>query len=90
MAAENYQKCLAMILHHEGGYVTHPKDPGGMTNLGVTKRVQEEWVGYAVSENTMQNLTNEDVSPIYKKIIGIESREINCQLDQIYVYLTLV
>ena len=36
MAAENYQKCLEMILHHEGGYVNHPKDPGGETNLGVT------------------------------------------------------
>ena len=67
MAAENYEKCLAMILHHEGGYVNHPKDPGGMTNLGVTKRVYEDWVGYSVSEHTMQNLTEEDVAPIYKK-----------------------
>ena len=31
---ENYDKCLEMILHHEGGYVNHPKDPGGETNLG--------------------------------------------------------
>ena len=38
---ENYDKCLEMILHHEGGYVNHPKDPGGETNLGVTKRVYE-------------------------------------------------
>lgn len=67
MAAENWTKSLEAILHHEGGYVNHPKDPGGMTNLGVTKRVYEEWVGYSVSENTMQNLSNEDVSPIYKK-----------------------
>ena len=43
MAAENYQKCLEAILHHEGGYVNHPKDPGGETNLGMTKRVYEEW-----------------------------------------------
>ena len=34
----NYDKCLETILHHEGGYVNHPKDPGGETNLGVTKR----------------------------------------------------
>ena len=27
-----------------GGYVNHPKDPGGETNLGVTKRVYESWV----------------------------------------------
>ena len=67
MATENYQSCLEMILHHEGGYVNHPKDPGGITNLGVTKRVYEEWVGYSVSEHTMQNLTEEDVAQIYRK-----------------------
>ena len=83
MAAENYQKCLAMILHHEGGYVNHPKDPGGMTNLGVTKRVYEDWVGYSVSEHTMQNLTEEDVAPIYKKNYWdrIKADELSSGLD---------
>lgn len=59
----NYQKCLETILHHEGGYVNHPKDPGGETNLGVTKRVYEEWGG----TKDMKDLTVEDVAPIYKK-----------------------
>ena len=45
MANSNYNACLEIILHHEGGYVNHPKDPGGETNLGVTKRVYEEWGG---------------------------------------------
>ena len=60
---ENYQKCIETILHHEGGYVNHPKDPGGETNLGVTKRVYEEWGG----TKDMKDLTVEDVAPIYKK-----------------------
>ena len=34
-----------MLLHHEGGFVNHPKDPGGMTNLGVTKAVYDKWIG---------------------------------------------
>ena len=59
----NYDKCLETILHHEGGYVNHPKDPGGETNLGVTKRVYEEWGG----TKDMKDLTVEDVAPIYKK-----------------------
>ena len=63
MAAENYQACLDMILHHEGGYVNHPKDPGGETNLGVTKRVYEEWGG----TKDMKDLEVEDVAPIYRK-----------------------
>ena len=36
---DNYDKCIETILHHEGGYVNHPDDPGGETNLGVTKKV---------------------------------------------------
>ena len=63
MASANYKKCLETILHHEGGYVNHPKDPGGETNLGVTKRVYEEWGG----TKDMKDLTVEDVAPIYEK-----------------------
>ena len=37
----NFDECLKLVLHHEGGYVNHPKDPGGETNLGVTKKVYE-------------------------------------------------
>ena len=42
MAKDNFRKCLEVILHHEGGYVDHPKDPGGATNLGVTKQTYED------------------------------------------------
>jgi lysozyme family protein len=63
---DNFESALKAILHHEGGYVNHPKDPGGMTNLGVTKRVWEEWVGHEVDEKTMRNLTPEIVGPMYK------------------------
>ena len=59
----NYNECLKIILMHEGGYVNHPKDPGGETNLGVTKRVYEEWGG----TKDMKDLTIEDVEPIYKE-----------------------
>ena len=60
---KNYDKCLKTILHHEGGYVNHPEDPGGETNLGVTKRVYQEWGG----TKDMKDLTFDDVAPIYKK-----------------------
>ena len=59
----NYDKCLETILHHEGGYVNHPKDPGGETNRGVTKRVYQEHGG----TKDMKDLLVEDVAPIYKK-----------------------
>ena len=59
----NFSKELEIILHHEGGYVNHPKDPGGETNLGVTKRVYEDFGG----TKDMKELTQADVEPIYKK-----------------------
>lgn len=62
MAQQNLDYCMQMILHHEGGYVDHPDDPGGETNLGVTKAVYEEWGG----TKDMKDLTVEDVLPIYK------------------------
>ena len=64
----NYDDCIVMLLHHEGGYVNHPKDPGGETNLGVTKRVYEEYLGREVTSDEMKNLQPSDVKPLYKKL----------------------
>lgn len=67
MASGNFNNCLKVILHHEGGFVNHPRDPGGMTNLGVTKKVYEEWIGHKVSEQIMRKLTPALVGPLYRK-----------------------
>jgi lysozyme family protein len=63
---DNFDEALKAVLHHEGGYVNHPSDPGGMTNLGCTKRVWEEWCGHEVDEKAMRALTPADVAPLYK------------------------
>jgi lysozyme family protein len=66
VASGAFDTALKEVLKHEGGYVNHPKDPGGMTNLGVTKRVYEEWVGYPVTETIMRSLTPAHVRTLYK------------------------
>jgi lysozyme family protein len=38
MSAENFDACLAEVLAHEGGYVNHKRDPGGETNMGISRR----------------------------------------------------
>ena len=63
----DYQECLDKVLKSEGGFVNNPKDPGGMTNLGVTKAVWEEFVGHPVSEADMRALTPEKVAPMYEQ-----------------------
>lgn len=63
----NWDEALKHILHYEGGFSNHREDPGGMTNLGVTKRVWEEWIGRPATEADMRSLTPEMVAPLYKK-----------------------
>lgn len=33
-----FKKCMPIILKNEGGYVNHPNDPGGETNMGIAKK----------------------------------------------------
>ena len=62
----NFDEALKAVLKHEGGFSNHPSDPGGMTNLGVTKAVWDAWVGHEVDEKTMRALTPEKVAMLYK------------------------
>lgn len=64
---DNFDKAFTETLKHEGGFVNHPKDPGGMTNLGVTRRVWEDYVEHPVSEAEMRALTPSAVEPLYRR-----------------------
>jgi len=61
----NFKECLDLVLKSEGGWVNNPQDPGGETNLGVTKRVWEEYVGHPVE--SLKKLTKDDVAPLYEQ-----------------------
>lgn len=63
---ENFDKCFSLVIADEGGFVDHPKDPGGMTNLGVTRRNWEIYLNRDVTETEMRGLTPETVKPFYK------------------------
>lgn len=67
MAPDPFDDALKIILKHEGGFVNHPKDPGGITNLGVTKKTWEAWTGKPATVADMKALTPEDVRPLYLK-----------------------
>jgi lysozyme family protein len=62
--SDNFKECLDLVLKSEGGWVNNPNDPGGETNLGVTKRVWVEYVGHPVE--SLKKLTKEDVAPLYE------------------------
>jgi lysozyme family protein len=67
----NYDRALPLFLKHEGGFVNHPKDPGGATNKGVTigtlKRLGIDVDGDGDSDITdLRNLRHQDVARVYK------------------------
>lgn len=62
-----FEACLPFLLKEEGGFVDHPDDPGGITNLGVTRETWQRYTGKKASEATMRALTPADVAPLYKK-----------------------
>mgnify|MGYP003122042307 FL=1 len=64
---QNFEECMARLLDHEGGYIWHREDPGGETNLGVTRAVYEQYVGRQVMDGEMKGLTHDDVYPLYKE-----------------------
>ena len=64
---QNFEHCMEMLLKHEGGYVNHPSDPSGLTNMGITKRTYDEFHGTNIDKEAMRDLTVEDVTPIYRR-----------------------
>lgn len=58
-----FDRLIGRVLAHEGGYVDHPKDPGGATNFGITERVAREW-GY---KGHMRDLPREVAVAIYRQ-----------------------
>ena len=67
MARGNFEACLVQILRHEGGFADHPADPGGATNLGITRAVLAEWRGRPVSRDDVRSLTRSEAAAIYRR-----------------------
>ncbi len=66
MAARNFDACLKLTLQFEGGYVDHPADPGGATNLGITRRTLARWRGRAVSKSEVRSMSRQEAAEIYR------------------------
>jgi len=55
----DYNEAVELILEHEGGYVNHPEDPGGETNMGISKR--------SYPNEDIKGMTKDRAKEIYKQ-----------------------
>jgi lysozyme family protein len=63
----NFDKALALVMVHEGGYVNDPHDPGGETNCGVTKAVYDAYRKlHARGPQSVRHISAAELKAIYK------------------------
>lgn len=54
-----FEDAIEILLKHEGGYVNHPKDPGGETNFGIAKKFYPDL--------NIRTLPKEEAIEIYRR-----------------------
>lgn len=59
MTASNFDASMAEVFSHEGGYVNDPRDPGGETNMGISKR--------SYPSEDIRGMTRERAAAIYRR-----------------------
>lgn len=60
-----FKIALQLVLTHEGGFVDHPKDPGGATMAGVTLATFRSYYGADRTAHHLKNITQEQLAHIY-------------------------
>lgn len=59
MAKANFDSAMAHVFEFEGGYVNDPRDPGGETNFGISKR--------SYPREDIKNMTRARAAQIYRR-----------------------
>ncbi len=63
----SFERSLALVLQHEGGFVQHPRDPGGATRFGITCGTLSRARGRAASVEDVRHLTRAEAAAIYRR-----------------------
>ena len=63
-----FDKAMQFVFPHEGGYVNHPNDRGGPTNMGVTQSTLSGYLGRPATIEDVKNLDQATARDVYKKL----------------------
>ncbi|MEE1654890.1 glycosyl hydrolase 108 family protein [Microvirga sp. CF3062] len=66
MTASRFEKAVEIVLQHEGGFVHHPRDPGGATKFGITRETLSRVRGRPASVEDVRELTRAEAMAIYR------------------------
>lgn len=66
---DTFEKALKFTLQWEGGYVNHPNDKGGPTNMGITQKTYDDYLRkndlYCIKH--VKDISDFEVQQIYRK-----------------------
>ena len=67
-----FDLCLAEVLRQEGGYADNPRDPGGATNLGITRKTLARWrkmsPWWSLPKDAVKTLDRPEAVKIYRSL----------------------
>ena len=76
-----FDEIIEVVLHHEGGYVNDPQDPGGETNFGIAKRSHPDV--------DIKNLTKDGAKEIYYQDYWVKNRVPQMPEDLKHIYFDM-
>jgi lysozyme family protein len=69
---DGFPFALAHVLEFEGGYADHPSDPGGATNMGITRKTLARWRAispwWKLAKAEVRNLGKKEAATIYRAL----------------------
>jgi lysozyme family protein len=86
--SDEVEKLISEVLDREGGYVNHPNDAGGPTNLGITQGTLAAFRGKPVSIQDVKDLQEPEARRIYRQnyFKGIEAVTDSASLRFLFDY----
>jgi len=63
----SFEAVHPLVEKWEGGFSNHPSDPGGATNMGITRETLARWRGRPVSVEEVRQLTRDEARQIFQE-----------------------